>query len=70
MELDFLEKFNYGDNTQKHDKNSFFSDFVKNSPLMCRFLGFKSCIKMTCIILLKLQAWEKSGQMQKWLQDF
>ena len=32
----------------------------KNSPLMCRIFGFKSCTIMIFMILLKPHVWEKS----------
>ena len=33
----------------------------KNSPLMCRIFGFKSCTIMIFMILLKPHVWEKSS---------
>ena len=69
-EPDFWEKSHFGDNAQKHPtprkKKSFFRFFLENSPLMCRFFGFKSCIIITFMILLKPHVWEKSGSRVKY----
>ena len=56
----FEKKSHFEDNAKK--KKKFFLDFVKKkTPLICRFFGFKSCITVTFIILVKVHVWEKSG---------
>ena len=61
----FGEKSHFGDNAQKHPKNRVFWILQKNSLLICRFFGFKLCIIMTFMILLKPHVWEKSGSRFK-----
>ena len=55
----FWEKSLFGDYALKHPENKGFWIFQKISPLVCRFLGFKSCIIMTFMILLKPYVWKK-----------
>ena len=47
----------FGDNALKHPRNTVFWILQKNSLLMCRFFGFKSCTIMTFMILLTPHAW-------------
>ena len=61
----FWEKSLFGDYALKHPENKGFWIFQKISPLVCRFLGFKSCIIMTFMILLKPYVWEKSSSQVK-----
>ena len=44
-------------------KIMFFGLCKKNSPLMCRFFGFKSCTIVTFMILFKPHFWEKSVEL-------
>ena len=65
-EQNFWEKSHFGNNPQKYPKNRF-SGFCKKkiSPLMRKFVGFKSCTIMIFVILLKPHVWEKSGSQVK-----
>ena len=61
MEPYFLEKISFWGCAKTPPKQGLFGFCKKNSSLMCRFFGFKSCTIITFMILLKPHIWEKSG---------